>query len=509
MCMNKCPLIVVVPEQAAEDPLLRSKWRLTLPESSSGMFALFATRNAATKQTVHFRNGITSHKMISYSSTRCVSQLVNAFGLPREKLRETLASLADVKPAASDDIFWHLHNTALDSWNDISVVGLRKQQQLAEALELVLPSIVEDSTGEDGTRKWLLKLADGALVETVFIPELVDPDHAAPGSRKVDRGVLCVSSQVGCSLACSFCHTGTQALKRNLKTHEITGQLHVAKQALRAPTAAAAPAPQVTNVVFMGQGEPLYNWRAVSDAVRIMTDRRGGNIAHKRCTISTSGVAPHMAKVGSELGVNLALSLHATEDATRSGIMNVNRSFPLPVVLHACREYRDAVYTCPEAVASRSAREANEAARGAARRHALHSSTTAGGSLAEAAAETPPSQRRTGRRILFEYTLLEGVNDSLEDARRLVQLTAEFNCHVNIIPFNPWPGAPYKCPPDEQVMQFGKVLLQRGVTASIRWPRGRDIMAACGQLHSAHTQQQAEEDEGHATALQAGVGGTL
>ncbi len=451
-------------------------------------------------------------------NSRLLSQMTNAFGLPREKLQSTLLELCDVKPAASDSIFWHLHNKHVDDWSQLSVVGERKRQLLQSALDLSLPSVVEDHTGEDGTRKWLLKMSDGALVETVFIPELVDPSHSAPGSRKVDRGVLCVSSQVGCSLACSFCHTGTQALKRNLKAHEIVGQLHVARSALQmAP--ADAPQPHVSNVVFMGQGEPLYNWRAVSDAVRIMTDRRGGNIAHKRCTISTSGVAPHMAKVGGELGVNLALSLHATDDSTRSKIMNVNKSFPLPVVLHACREYRDAVYTSPEAVASRAARAQNEAkgvhgvgdvsAVGAARRQALRSSSAVSDHISHAA----PSRRRMGRRILFEYTLLQGVNDSDEDAQRLVHLTSEFNCHVNIIPFNPWPGAPYECPPDDRVLAFGKVLLEQGVTASIRWPRGRDIMAACGQLHSAHQEQLAgsrdntEEDVGHGAALQAGMGG--
>ena len=432
---------------------------------------------------------------------RWMSQIVNALGLPRETLRAKLHELADIKPAASDEIFWHLHNHSIHTWDDVPVVGARKREQLATALDLSLPRIVEGHTGEDGTRKWLLSLEGGALVETVFIPELVDPLHSAPGARKVDRGVLCVSSQVGCSLACSFCHTGTQALKRNLKPHEIVGQLHAAKNAL-AEKADGAAAPNITNVVFMGQGEPLYNWRAVSSAVRIMTDRRGGNIAHKRCTISTSGVAPHMAKVGSELGVNLALSLHATDDATRSRIMNVNRSFPLPVVLHACREYRDAVYTSPEAEASRSARKANEASQGAVRRSALRGDAAPSNGAGQ---EVHSTTRRSGRRILFEYTLLDGINDSLDDAQRLVHLTSEFNCHVNIIPFNPWPGAPYSCPSDEQVMQFGKLLLEQGVTASIRWPRGRDIMAACGQLHSHHRSESQASDAGHSLALQAGL----
>ena len=407
-------------------------------------------------------------------------------GIPREALRAELATHFDIKPAASDAIFSAVHREGLQSWDACSAVGSTKAAALHQRYTLATPRVLEHQVSGDGTQKWLLQLADGASVETVFIPETAAPKPGGTGGRKVDRGVLCVSSQVGCSLSCSFCHTGTQPLRRNLAAADIVGQLRAARLSL-----GDYPLPHgqatVSNIVFMGQGEPLYNWRNVSAATRVFTDRRGGAIPHKRCTISTSGVAPRMAAVGRDLGINLALSLHATTDDVRSRIMGINRSYPLATVLQACREFRD----------SKGGEGDATPASLAARRAALRG-------------EAPPAPTgpRRGRRILFEYILLEGVNDSEQDARRLVDMVGEFNCHVNVSPFNPWPGAPYACPADEAVLAFGKVLLEAGVTTSIRWPRGRDIMAACGQLHSAHEGGDAAA-AGLGAALEGGASSTL
>ncbi len=264
----------------------------------------------------------------------------------------------------------------------------------------------------DGTRRYAIKVsADLRAVEAVFIPE-------------EGRGTLCVSSQVGCSLSCSFCHTGTQRLEANLSSGAILKQLVALPRAIQE---------MVTNVVFMGQGEPLYNLRGVSKAIEIMTDPEGLAIAHGRVTVSTSGVAPAIPRVASEMGVNLAVSLHAPNDLLRSHIMAINKTYPLALLMEACTDFAR---------------------------------------LASCAT----------RRISFEYVMLRDVNDSIGVARELVRLLRHLPCHVNLIPFNAWPGAPYECSPAATIEAFKEELTSSGLPTTVRRARGADIMAACGQL---------------------------
>jgi len=272
----------------------------------------------------------------------------------------------------------------------------------------------------DGTQKWLLRFTDGEEVETVHIPE-------------DDRGTLCVSSQVGCTLSCSFCHTGTQRLVRNLTAEEIVGQVMIARDAL-----GEWPSPQddrqVTNLVLMGMGEPLYNYENVATALKIVMDPEGLSISRRKITLSTSGVVPIIRRCGAELAVNLAVSLHAVRDDIRDRLVPLNRKYPIAELLEACRTYPGA---------------------------------------------------SNARRITFEYVMLKGINDSPGDARELVRLLAGVPAKVNLIPFNPWPGAPYECSSDEAIKAFSDIVFAAGYSAPVRTPRGRDILAACGQLKSA------------------------
>jgi 23S rRNA (adenine2503-C2)-methyltransferase len=272
----------------------------------------------------------------------------------------------------------------------------------------------------DGTRKWLLRFPDGQEVETVHIPE-------------EDRGTLCVSSQVGCTLTCSFCHTGTQRLVRNLGAAEIVTQLMVARDAL-----GEWPSPQadrqVTNVVLMGMGEPLFNYDNVAEALKIVMDPEGLSISRRKITLSTAGVVPMIRRCGAELGVNLAVSLHAVRDDIRDRLVPLNRKYPIAELLDACRAYPGA---------------------------------------------------SNARRITFEYVMLKGVNDSPADARQLVRLLAGIPAKVNLIPFNPWPGAPFESSPEAAIAAFSDIVFAAGYSAPVRTPRGRDILAACGQLKSA------------------------
>jgi 23S rRNA (adenine2503-C2)-methyltransferase len=280
------------------------------------------------------------------------------------------------------------------------------------------PEITFRHVSADGTRKWLLRFPDGRQVETVFIPD-------GP------RGTLCVSSQVGCTLSCRFCHTGTQALARNLTSGEIVGQVLVARDELGDFSLPAESPRRLTNVVFMGMGEPLANYDAVADAVRVLADPDGLSISRRRITLSTSGIVPALERCGRELGVGLAISLHAARDEIRDAIMPINRKYPLADLLRACRNY--------------------------------------------------PGLSNT-RRILFAYTLLDGINDADHDARDLLRLLSGIPAKVNLIPFNPWPGAPYLPSPRERIRAFQRILNDGGLTAPIRHTRGDDILAACGQL---------------------------
>ena len=307
--------------------------------------------------------------------------------------------------------------------------------ELAEAFTLDRPEIVTEQISVDGTRKWLLRLADGKEVETVYIPE-------------EDRGTLCISSQVGCTLTCSFCHTGTQRLVRNLTAGEIVGQIMLARDRIgdwpgaEAEDKRGLPGTErkITNVVLMGMGEPFYNFDNVRDACLVAADGEGLSISKRRITLSTSGVVPEIPRWGEEAGTMLAISLHAVRDELRDTLVPINKKWPIKDLLAACRAYPG---------------------------------------LSNA------------KRITFEYVMLKGVNDSIADAKELVRLLAKIPAKINLIPFNPWPGAPYECSDWEQIEKFAEVVNRAGYASPVRSPRGRDIMAACGQLKSASVKQRA------------------
>ena len=300
--------------------------------------------------------------------------------------------------------------------------------EMAERFTLARPEIVTEQISNDGTRKWLLKGEGGAEFETVYIPE-------------EDRGTLCVSSQVGCTLTCRFCHTGTQKLVRNLTPAEIIGQLLIAKDSLD-DWPSTAPGRSVTNVVMMGMGEPLYNFDNVKAALAIVADGDALALSKRRITLSTAGVVPMIPRAGSEIGSSLAISLHAVRDEIRDVIVPINKKYPIAELLDACRTYPGA---------------------------------------------------SNARRITFEYVMLKDVNDSLADARELVKIIAGIPAKINLIPFNPWPGAPYECSDWDQIEKFADIVNRAGYASPVRTPRGRDIMAACGQLKSESVKQRASE----------------
>ncbi len=291
---------------------------------------------------------------------------------------------------------------------------------------LARPDIVAAQLSQDGTRKWLLKTGAGIEFETVYIPE-------------EGRGTLCVSSQVGCTLNCRFCHTGTQKLVRNLGPDEILGQLLIAKDALN-DWPSTAPGRKVTNMVMMGMGEPLYNFDNVKQALAIVMDGEALALSKRRVTLSTAGVVPMIARAGNEIGSSLAISLHAVRDDLRDQIVPINKKYPIAELIEACRTYPGA---------------------------------------------------SNARRITFEYVMLKGVNDSLSDARALVKLVAGIPAKINLIPFNPWPGAPYECSDWAQIEKFAEIVNRAGYASPVRTPRGRDIMAACGQLKSESVKERA------------------
>ena len=294
---------------------------------------------------------------------------------------------------------------------------------LAENFSLARLDVSQVQYSDDGTRKWLYRLHDGHEIETVYIPE-------------AGRGTLCVSSQVGCTLACRFCHTGTQRLIRNLTTAEITGQLVAARDALddwQTGTASNTGTRKITNIVMMGMGEPLFNTDNVIAALNVMSDGEGLALSRRRITLSTSGVVPDIARMGAETGVMLAISLHAVRDDLRDELVPLNKKYPIADLLDACRAYPG---------------------------------------LSNA------------RRITFEYVMLKGVNDTDADARELVRLLAGIPAKINLIPFNPWPNSPYECAEWDRIEAFADIVNRAGYASPVRTPRGRDIMAACGQLKS-------------------------
>ncbi|MCI0430988.1 MAG: 23S rRNA (adenine(2503)-C(2))-methyltransferase RlmN [Rhodospirillales bacterium] len=343
---------------------------------------------------------------------------IDLVGLDRVDLTAVLAEIG-AKPFRARQLWhWIYHRGATD-FEAMTNLAKDFRRRLAECFVIARPQIAADTLSSDGTRKWLLRFADGQEIETVYIPE-------------EDRGTLCVSSQVGCTLTCRFCHTGTQALVRNLGAAEILGQVMLARDAL-----GEWPSPKderlLSNIVLMGMGEPLYNYENVAKALKIVMDHEGISISRRRITLSTAGVVPMIRRCGEELGVNLAVSLHGVTDELRDRLVPLNRKYPIAELLAALRDY---------------------------------------------------PRLSNARRITFEYVMLKGVNDSPADARALVKLIAGIPAKINLIPFNPWPGAPFECPDWSVIERFGDIVNAAGYASPIRTPRGRDILAACGQLKS-------------------------
>ena len=350
--------------------------------------------------------------------------LPSLIGLDVAGLERTLAGVEDAGPQTrlrARQLFHWLYHRGAASFEAMTTLPKGLRTALAERYSAARPAIAAEQRSSDGTRKWLLRFADGQEVETVFIPE-------------EDRGALCVSSQVGCTLSCSFCHTGTMPLVRNLTTPEIVAQLLVARDSLEEwPTGREGRL--FTNIVMMGMGEPLFNYDATTAALGLAMDEHGLNLSRRRITVSTSGVVPRIEQLGQELGVGLAISLHAVRDELRDELVPLNRKWNIAALLDACRAY--------------------------------------------------PSRRP----ITFEYVMLHGVNDSDADARELVRLLRDIPAKVNLIPFNPWPGSAYTCSSNNRIHAFARIVEAAGHASPVRTPRGRDILAACGQLRTESRRQ--------------------
>ncbi|TWI34505.1 23S rRNA (adenine(2503)-C(2))-methyltransferase RlmN [Paracoccus sulfuroxidans] len=353
--------------------------------------------------------------------------LRNIVGLTRDELRDALIEAGTPEKQAKmrvGQIWQWVYHWGVRDFALMTNLAKDYRAQLAQHFEIALPEIVTRQVSADGTRKYLLKIAGGHEVETVYIPEET-------------RGTLCISSQVGCTLTCSFCHTGTQKLVRNLTAGEIVGQVMVARDDLGEWPQPGAPKDEtrlVSNVVLMGMGEPLYNFDNVRNAMKVVMDGEGISLSRRRITLSTSGIVPEIAKTAEEIGCLLAVSFHATTDETRDKLVPVNKKWNIETLLGALREY---------------------------------------------------PRLSNSERITFEYVMLDGVNDSDADARRLVKLIQGIPAKINLIPFNEWPGAPYKRSSWERIESFADIVHKAGYASPIRTPRGEDIMAACGQLKSA------------------------
>jgi 23S rRNA (adenine2503-C2)-methyltransferase len=353
---------------------------------------------------------------------------VNLVGLTREGLRTALIAAGTPEKQAKmrvGQIWQWIYQRGVREFDAMTNLAKGYRAELAEKFEIRVPEVVTRQLSEDGTRKYLVRVAGGHEVEIVYIPE-------------DDRGTLCVSSQVGCTLTCSFCHTGTQKLVRNLTAGEIVGQIMLARDDLDdwvKPGEGMGERPRlVSNIVLMGMGEPLYNFDAVRDAMKIAMDGEGISLSRRRITLSTSGVVPEIARAGEEIGCMLAISFHATTDEVRDRLVPINKRWNIAALLDALRAY---------------------------------------------------PKLSNSERITFEYVMLDGVNDTEEDARRLVKLIDGIPAKINLIPFNEWPGAPYKRSSNNRIHRFADILYKAGYATPIRTPRGEDIMAACGQLKSA------------------------
>jgi 23S rRNA (adenine2503-C2)-methyltransferase len=351
----------------------------------------------------------------------------NLVGMDRQDMADALAPLG-VAPYRAGQIFQWVYNRGVTDFDAMTNLSKALRGELAARFRIGRIGVGEARESVDGTRKWLVRLDDGQEAESVFIPE-------------PDRGTLCVSSQIGCTLTCSFCHTGTQQLVRNLTADEILGQVMLARDAL-----GEWPDSQVdrrlTNIVMMGMGEPLYNFDNVKKALRIAVDGEGIAISWRKITLSTSGVVPMIKRAGEEIGVMLAISLHAVRDEVRDVLVPINRKWPIAELLQACREYPAGT---------------------------------------------------NARRITFEYVMLKGVNDSDADARELARLLQGIPAKVNLIPFNPWPGTTYECSDAKTIERFADLVNRAGYVATVRTPRGRDILAACGQLKSESVRQRRQK----------------
>jgi 23S rRNA (adenine2503-C2)-methyltransferase len=348
----------------------------------------------------------------------------NLAGMTREELKAALVEAGVVRPEKAkmrmSQVWRWLHHYGVTDFDKMSDVAKETRAALAEAFTITRPEVVERQVSRDGTRKWLIRMAPGIEVETVYIPD-------------VGRaGALCVSSQVGCTLNCTFCHTGTQALVRNLTAAEIVAQVQVARDDL-----GEWPSPKedrrLSNIVFMGMGEPLYNLDNVAAAIDIIADHEGIAISRRRITVSTSGVVPEIPRLGEITQAMLAISLHATNDALREKLVPLNKKYPITELMAAIKAY---------------------------------------------------PQLSNAKRVTFEYVMLKGVNDSPADAKALVKLLAGVPAKINLIPFNPWPGTEYECSDWGTIEAFAAILNRAGYASPIRTPRGRDILAACGQLKS-------------------------
>ncbi|MBC2776148.1 23S rRNA (adenine(2503)-C(2))-methyltransferase RlmN [Parasphingopyxis marina] len=378
---------------------------------------------------------------------------VDLLGLSRAQIRAAFvaAGLPEKQAKLRAKQVWHqMYNRGAADFAVMSDIAKAQRPWFAEHFVVGRPEIVEHLVSTDGTRKWLLRTADGQDYEMVFIPD-------------ADRGTLCISSQIGCTLNCRFCHTGTMRLVRNLNPGEIVGQVMLARDTLE-----EWPRPgetsnfdldgrMLTNIVLMGMGEPLYNFDNVRDAIHIVMDKEGLSLSRRRITLSTSGVVPMIARAGEEISVNLAVSLHAVTKEVRDEIVPLNRKYGIEELLQACADYPGA---------------------------------------------------NNARRITFEYVMLKDKNDSDEDARELVRLIKRYKlpAKVNLIPFNPWPGSAYDCSEPERIRSFSNIIFEAGISAPVRTPRGRDIMAACGQLKSASEKKSRAELDRLAEEKQAALG---
>jgi 23S rRNA (adenine2503-C2)-methyltransferase len=437
-----------------------------MPHSETPEAARKAAPEASVSITPMVIPGLIDPVPVARDITARADGRIDLLGLPRLTIAEMFAEAGlDAKAAKlrAKQVYHWLYHRGVTSFDAMTDIAKTMRPWLAERYVIGRPEIVVSQHSEDGTRKWLLRTDDGHEYEMVFIP-----DEA--------RGTLCVSSQVGCTLNCRFCHTGTMRLVRNLTPGEIVGQVMLARDALGEWPKAGQPdlaeltnelvdedggySPDgrlLTNIVMMGMGEPLYNFDNVRDALRLVMDGAGLALSKRRITLSTSGVVPMMARAGAEIGVNLAVSLHAVSKEVRDEIVPINRKYGIDELLAACAAYPGA---------------------------------------------------SNARRITFEYVMLKDKNDSDADARELVRLIKQYRlpAKVNLIPFNPWPGAAYECSPPERIRRFSEIVFEAGISAPIRTPRGRDIDAACGQLKTAATKMTRAELDRLADEKQAALG---